>query len=198
MSSMYKQLLKRVSFIERTLLPKEKPLGDYTMKELYLVNCYVFLIHAEIESYIEDFAKRKMTLAWENWEKKRKSSICIEAVLSFLPINNETFGKKEKENTYSLESRINNSVTQYNKILADNNGIRRKNLLNILLPLGVEIKQLDETWLNVMDEFGKKRGEIAHNSIVKTQIDLKTEKNKINMQILPELKKLTELIQRLR
>jgi hypothetical protein len=195
---MFSQLLKRVRFIERKLLPKEKPLGDYTMKEIYLINCYVFLIHAEIESYIEDFARSKIKVAWENWEKKRKPSICIEAVLSFLPVNNESFEKKERDNKHSLELRINKSVTRYYKVLSDNNGIKRQNLLDILLPLGVEIKQLDETWLNVMDEFGQKRGEIAHNSIVKTQIDLKTEKNKINTQILPELKKLTELIQRLR
>lgn len=45
-----------------------------------------------------------------------------------------------------------------------NHGIKEKNLLKLLLPVGVEADSLDQTWLATMNSFGERRGEAAHRS----------------------------------
>lgn len=55
--------------------------------------------------------------------------------------------------------------TACNRVIATNNGIRGYNLLQILLPLGIESSKIDPAWLSTLDTFGINRGEVAHKSI---------------------------------
>jgi hypothetical protein len=42
--------------------------------------------------------------------------------------------------------------------------VKRKNLENLLYPLGIPDSHLNTTWLAQMDSFGQKRGVWAHNA----------------------------------
>jgi len=50
------------------------------------------------------------------------------------------------------------------KALNENHGIREKNLLGMLLPIGIESDDIDATWLATIDGFGQDRGSAAHKS----------------------------------
>ena len=198
MSSEFKQLSKRIAFLETSLLPIEKPNGNYTRREEDLIKAYILLVHAEIEAFLETIAENKMQAALGKWENANRSSICLTSVLSFCPVN-ENFAKKNKNDKDNLTKRIKHSISIFFQILVKNNGIKRDNILKILLPLGISIDDLDVTWLNTMESFGSSRGYIAHKSFkVNNQIDPKTEKDKINKQILPELRNIYELVKKLK
>ena len=57
------------------------------------------------------------------------------------------------------------ALTQYGSIISSNNGVKEENLLRIVLPIGVRKGDLDPTWITDLQEFGKKRGTLAHKSV---------------------------------
>lgn len=194
----HKQLLSRIKSIESNLLPSIKIAGNYTKKESDLIRSYVLLVHAEIESYFEDVAEKKAEKSKENWMSNRTKSNCLLSIMSFLSneINWDTIQNSSKQ---KLDFRVTRVTLHYIEKLKSNHGVKSKNILNMLLPLGIESNLIDQGWLNTMDSFGAKRGLIAHStSRVQNQIDLVTEKNDINNAILPEIKNLDELIKNIK
>ena len=195
-SARHKKLISRISFIESELLPPIKLSGNYTKKESDLIRSYVILSHAEIESYFEDIASDIVTRSLQAWITSRAKSTCLLSIMTFC---GEDIKWENRNDKNTIESRIRVTALHYLNLLKSNHGVKSKNILKILLPIGIEENALDQTWLTVMDEFGKKRGSFAHSShIVQAQIDLKTEKDRINLYILPEIETLDLLIKKIR
>ncbi|WP_294283646.1 hypothetical protein [uncultured Chryseobacterium sp.] len=77
--------------------------------------------------------------------------------------------------------------------------MKESNILKVLLPLGIELSQIDTTWLNTMDSFGVTRGLFAHASNrVHIAVDRNTILNLIKIQILPELSNIDNLVKQLK
>lgn len=192
-----KQLLSRLTFLENNILPAERVDGNYSKREQDLIRSFLLLTHAEIEAYLEDVAKTRVTKSLSDWNSSRIKSNCIKSVISFVG-NDLKFDNDVHSN--NIQYRINKTVAHYMSTVVDkNHGIKEKNILKVLLPLGIEINELDQTWLSVMESFGSARGLIAHSSFnVQTSIDRNTELNRIKNQILPELTKIDLLIKKLK
>lgn len=191
-SARHKKLLSRISFIEKNLLPEIRTSGNYSKKETDLIRSYVLLAHAEIEAYFEEIATEKARKSLTYWIDGKKSSNCVISIMSFC---GGELNWENKEDKVKIQSRVNKTIMHYINSLKKNNGIKSSNIKDILLPLGIDCNDLDQTWLNVMDDFGKLRGSFAHTThSVQSQIDLKTEKDRINEQILPEISRLDILI----
>jgi hypothetical protein len=197
-SARYNKLVSRVTFIEKNLLPSEKVSGNYTRKEQDFIRAYILLVHAEIEAYFEDAVKEVVVKARNKWSAERKKSACLLGIMSF--VATELNWEKESEtNRNSIEFRINKSVSHFIAKLNKNHGIKSDNIKSLLLPIGVENSELDQTWLNTMDSFGSTRGGIAHTThSVQNQIDLKTEKDRINIYILPTIDTLDQTIRKIK
>lgn len=191
-SKRYKSLVKRIDFLNRNILPIINPTGDYTETEIDLTRSYILLVHAEVENYLEDIVSDKILNCFTLWFSSRKKSSCITSVLAFcgdkisFDTKRDTPEKKEK-----IEHRIEKNINYYKSIIFSNHGIKKSNILNLLLPIGIERYELDDTWLSIMENFGSNRGLIAHKSLsVQNPIDPQSERNLINNIILPELKKI--------
>ena len=69
----------------------------------------------------------------------------------------------------------------------ENHGIRERNILRLLLPIGINEYDIDTTWLSTTDSFSQDRGESAHRSNrVANPLDPKTEHDRVG-QILEGL-----------
>jgi len=193
-SRKYNALISRIHFLENTILPNVRISGNYTKKESDLIRSYVLLVHAEIEYYFENVAKDKAVKSLRKWMNNRKKNNCLLAIMAFCSAE-INWDKKSKINKTKLDYRINETVNHYIGRLNNNNGVKAKNIRDILLPIGIEEHELDEAWLSIMDSFGVTRGMIAHNTIgVQRPIDLVIEKNNINQYILREIQRLDELL----
>jgi len=192
-SRRYNTLLLRVARLEKNFLPQEKVAGNYTVKEMDSIRAYVVLVHAEIESYFEDIAIDKANKAVKNWRDNKKISMVLSNIIAFIsPQMNWT--KND-----GLDYRISRSASHYLNMIESNHGIKADNLKNILYPIGFEEDQFDSTWILTMDSFGSFRGHIAHSSHgVQSQIDMRTERDRINNIIIPEIKGIDEDLRRLR
>lgn len=194
-SRRFKTLVSRLSYLERSLLPASKPNGRYSKKEEDRIRSYVVLVHAEIESFFEDRAIDKVQKSLVAWRNNRKRSNCLKAVLAFI---SSEIDFSNDNHRHSIEYRINKIVNHFVQKINKNHGIKEKNLYKILLPIGIEVTQLDNTWLSEMNSFGGTRGNIAHTSIrVQSPLDRDSEVQRINQRILPEILKLDTLISKI-
>lgn len=185
----YSQLSKRIVVIEKSYLPVVNPTGNYSNKEQDDLRAFLLLVHAEIESYFEEVSESKVKAAFKNWKTNRTKSNVLLALVSFC----ENAISEQK-----LEERVNKALSFYINTLKKNNGIKERNLLEILLPIGVEYTTIDTTWLSTMTSFGTNRGDVAHKTAaVQQPLDPVTLKNTITL-ILTEIKKIDEEIKRIK
>lgn len=184
-TSRYAQLSKRVAAIENYYVPVVKASGNYSKKEQDDLRAFLFLVHAEIESYFEEVSENKAKSAFNKWKERRTKSNVLLALVTFCA---------SSLSDLELENRINKALSLYINKLRSNHGIKERNIVDILLPIGIEHSTIDPTWLVTMTDFGKKRGVVAHSTaIVQQPLDPVTLKATIHL-ILAEIKKIDEII----
>lgn len=61
-------------------------------------------------------------------------------------------------------TRIERANSVFHAEVAKNHGIREQNIIQLLLPVGIELSDLDNVWLASIEAFGRSRGSIAHQS----------------------------------
>lgn len=76
--------------------------------------------------------------------------------------------QKDWDNLVSPAKRIEKAVAEYlTFVQAGNNGIKEKNLISLLIPIGLDLRAVDRTLLDRMDALGSRRGDAAHTSCAK-------------------------------
>jgi len=175
-SDRYRELKKRLTELKNHLLPVSfSPIGDYTERQQDRARGYRVLVHAEIESYLEDVSKETVINAIRQWKHNNQPTVVI---ISFLAsyhsswnltseIENEhiiQIAKSRKNLKDSINEIIDIAQTQFSEKIRKNHGIKDKNVKTLILPTGVDVNALDQTWLTNIDSYGRLRGETAHKS----------------------------------
>ncbi len=166
----FRELERRLKKLRTRFLPKAfSPTGDYTDRALDLARGYRLLVHAEIEAFLEERAQEIANATVKSFHTDRRPRQVLLNLLSFHLVQDKVSLQRLKEihgtKKPYCDDRLGAAQTAYNHVLATNNGIREYNLLQILLPLGVESSKIDPGWLSTLDTFGINRGEVAHKSI---------------------------------
>jgi hypothetical protein len=175
LSNRFKELRRRLNELRAHLLPaKFSPTGDYTDRQQDRARGYRLLAHAEIESYFEDISRETVTNAIIEWKRNTKATNTIVAFLASYhsswsvsdDIKNDEVIKiaKSRVNKDSVAEIINLAQTQFTQRLKENNGIKEKDFKTLMIPTGIDVSSLDQTWLTNINSFGTKRGEVAHHS----------------------------------
>ena len=139
------------------------------------------LSHAEIESYLEDWAKEIARAAEIAWSKSSK----VTTALAFLLAANserilvpDTYsGPKAKDSPQRFKDTLVKVFREYYEQIKDNHGIKEKNVLKLFVPLGIPGAALGSTLLPNLDNLGERRGVHAHHSAkaVASVLDPETE-----------------------
>lgn len=158
--------------LKKNFLPDEfDSEGNYSEKQIALATAYRVLAHAEIEAYLEDrvleIAKNALTF----W-KDKKTTVTLVFLFAFSgltldkPPDSLTPNKASQtlEEKLKFDQKLGKVFNSFHTSVMDNHGIREKNLLSLLLPIGINSDDIDKIWLQEMNDFGKKRGEFAHQS----------------------------------
>lgn len=189
-SNQYKKLKKELARLRRELLPKKfRRSGNYPPEVFTKTNAYRVLAHAEIESYIEDRAYEVASTAIGEWNNKKKVSKTLLGLLAFSGQNMEeppdsvnpsqpsqvsTWGNKIR-----ISNKINAAMNVFCNAITNNHGIKERNLLRLLLPIGIEADKFDPVLLADLNSFAEVRGEVAHLSAskyrAKQQVDPRDE-----------------------
>lgn len=202
----YNRLLQ----LRRHFLPKNfSPTGLYSIRQLDLARAYRLLSHAEIEGFIEVISKEIIIRSVGEWKIRKKPS---DVIICLLSAYHSGWIEKDPDAFYSelvvkgspvsrsssADAAVDAAVNQYMARLKSNNGIKEQDIKKILLPVGIRNEDLDITWLSDMNDHGRLRGEIAHDSVsVASSIDPKTELDRVE-RILAGLKSLDITIHRMK
>jgi len=180
--------------LRRALLPtKFDPTGNYRRQESVHLRAVSFrlLVHAEIESYLEDKAIELASRGWTVWKSARITTDVTVALIAFAGVEackapGKLGGDPKKQKAYDdyavlLEKA--NGIWRYD--LKNNHGVKEENVLALFLPLGISPTELDTTLLADLSSYGALRGEVAHASSlsVTTLADPKSEFQKAELLI---------------
>lgn len=172
----FAELSERIDDLHFRFVPPLEPTGTYSDAEYDSMSAFRLLVHAEIERFIEaliEDALAEFPQKINSWKNLGCSSDLVDALV----IHTER---------------------ELKKFIKNNNGVKSKNILEMLRPIGLSGTHLDNLWLQTMDTYGEVRGSHAHNSRrAITPIDPQTEQNLVYRQILPELMKLELLVKSL-
>lgn len=199
-SPRFVQMQRNLSALRREMLPRIfDPLDNYSDRVRARAAGYRLLAHAEIEAFLEDRCKNVAIKAIQFWEKERRPSPVLIGLLAFAersvegppsalisPNPNQQDAWRKK---IDVGLRLKQALDIYVYVIRNNHGLKEANLLSLLLPLGMEISKLDQTWLANMDSFGANRGMVAHTSIVRPSINPANEYESVK-RLLPPLRTL--------
>ena len=155
------------------------------------LRAFKLLVHAEIESYIENAVLEVWNKCDHEWRINNRVITPLGCLLMFSSSKFEANDKQLVRN-----SRISQSLESFKIVVANNNGIKRKNILQLVIPFGVDYSHIDQTWLSTIESYGNSRGLVAHNSYsVQKQLDKKDELGDLGI-VLMGLKEVDMKIQK--
>lgn len=209
-SKEFRLVERRISELRKNLLPKRfSKLGNYSDQALDQARAYKLLVHAEIEFFIEGLATKTIISALKEWKVYRKTKISLFSLIASYhsswnvngdAANNEQIiqlAKSRKNIKENIDEVIDLAQNQFSALIKDNHGIRENNLKTLLLPIGVDFSEIDNTWIADLDSFAKERGAIAHSSkALIGSINPQDEYKKVQ-SILAGLRKLDLKVQKL-
>jgi hypothetical protein len=164
-------LEKEIERLRTHFLPKVfSPIGVYPNSIRIQAHTRAFLVlsHAEIESYLEDWAKeiaRKTEDLWILRGKLTEPLVFLVAAIGKplgVPTNISDPGVKDVRARYEDASL--KHLPEFYSIIAENNGIKEHNVAQLFGPLGVPTAAFSADLLMKLDALGKRRGTHAHRS----------------------------------
>lgn len=175
-SSQFRYLNSTVKMLRKHLLPHRfDQTGNYKERVFTGVIAFRVLSHAAIEDYFESRAVEIAKAALHACRNDGKITRPALALLGFSGIElrppPETLDAPQEtkkaiwQKEIDVDKRLGDCASRFiRKIKNDNHGVRERNILSILLPVGVDPSVIDRLFLSEMEDFGKKRGEYAHTS----------------------------------
>lgn len=162
-------LQRRTSALQKNLLPKRASLtGQYTKRQLDGIAAYFVLVHAEIESYFEDKTLQLVDASLNMWTAQQRLSKSLFSMVLYYEGHRKGPPQSFDPNQFKdrkLDSLIHGAVAQHKSRIVSNNGIKEKDLCEILFPVGFSYTDLDSTLVASLDSFGQRRGNFAHQSL---------------------------------
>jgi len=190
-SLLYKNLRKRLSVLKKQFLDFNSDNSPSSQNQDKL-RAFKLLAHAEIESYIEDAALDIWKGCKSEWTNNKRF---LPSLVFLIMYSSSKF--EANEHQLIVDERIEQILNTYQNVVSKNNGIMRKNILQLFMPLGIKYADIDSTWLSTINSYGSSRGNVAHTSFaVQQQLDMKDELNNLDL-VLKGIKKLDLRLQTL-
>jgi hypothetical protein len=167
----YTTLSGRLNVLQRHFVPPVKVAGNYSAAEIDKTRAYIVLAHAEIESYLEDMTTSVLDAAKRRWQTGQSAGRCVSALFMYQEKKYEpprSLSRQASDATFGAA--VMKAIDSHEEYVSKNNhGIKERNILRLLLPIGVPEIDLDPLWLGTMNSFGSLRGVVAHNSARRVQ-----------------------------
>jgi hypothetical protein len=180
-SRRWKSLKREVDTLRRQFLPDPfDPLGVYAKPTLVQAQTRAFLVlsHAELESYLEDWAKEIVRAADVAWNGSNRISKPLAFLLSTL---GERMDPQSKDSPKKLADTSSKVLQKFYRLIKDNHGVKEVNVLTLFAPLGIPATTFGPTLLAGLDTLGTMRGTHAHQSAkaVVSVLDPETEYKRV-------------------
>lgn len=200
MSKYYNQLLYCEKRLRKTFITNTVINNPTTITSQYKLQSYRLLSHAEIEFYIETLLLSKVKIEKKKFDQHGIISNCISHLFAYnkcdLPGTASRLTEISSKN--DIEYRINRVVNNYEILVKRNNGIKEVDIIPLLVQVGIDYTQINQTLLNNLSSYGKYRGDTAHNSTKIQQLINPRDEIEIVQQIISELNSIDLLVSKVK
>lgn len=160
----YRELVRRIQSLRRQFVPEYNAQGTYTLEEQDGIRAFVLLTHAALERYLEDVCSEVAQSSCTAWGVDGVPRHAVIALLGHGGQDVKDAPGELSDGPSSLRQTVERVRVAYRNRVFSNNGIKQKDVLGLLLPVGVLDHQIDAVWLASVDSFGSERGGHAHAS----------------------------------
>lgn len=176
-SMRYVEMQKRITALRHAMLPSRfDATGLYPERVHQRAAAFRLLAHAEFESFVEDIVTGHVAARIALWTANRKPSITLATLIAY----DEVGGKPAtslvdpgQKGAKLFPERLRDAAQRFNhQVRMFNHGVREINILNMVLPIGLEASEIDLVWLERLDGWAQERGDFAHKSSGKIGIRL--------------------------
>lgn len=175
-SARHQLLFRRSNALRKHLLPKRASLtGNYTKRQTDGIAGYFLLIHAELESYLEDRSLEVLDASYERWKHCRSLSRPLFGIMTYYSGERKGPPASFDPNQYkdrNLDLLIGSAIAQHRGRIKRNNGVKEGDLCEMLFPLGFSYSDLSTTLVASLDSFGTRRGNFAHQTLGRTPVTI--------------------------
>ena len=152
--------LQELATLRRQFIVIRQP-PVYTDPEFARARAFVVLSHAAIEDYLEGIALEvvdKCIQAFNSDGKARTSLLALLGYGSMSDVPSSFSG-----GPWGMRTLLRDSRKALRAWTEANNGVKAKDVLRLLLPVGVKETDMGSLWLQHMDDLGELRGRVAHH-----------------------------------
>lgn len=156
---------KEVKALRAHFLPKRFDItGTYPnpLRVQAQTRAFVVLVHAEVETYLEIWAKDICQAAERLWNSSQKVSTPLAFLLITLGLKISTATLSPKDTPQRMLEECVALFQRYYKQIKDNHGIKEANVLPLFGAIGTPASAFGATLLPALDSFGELRGTQAH------------------------------------
>jgi hypothetical protein len=158
-SQKLKTLNREIKLLGKTYLNfKQRIAGDYTIRQMSMASSYTVFCHAEIETYLEDWASFFVDIALAEWKNKRVTRPLVH-LCTFHEGRGDLTGVPKTDVWSEL---VFQSIRRHKSTVAANNGIKEQNVCRLFAPVGFDVRDIDPILLADLTAFGSIRGDHAH------------------------------------
>ena len=159
-TSCLRSLESRVEVLCDHYLPKERTqLGDYEDAQRDDARACVLLVHAEIESYLEDLSTALAQCAVQHIESGNHDAMTAAFLYNAGKRGERLLSGSDVDVARGLEN-------LHKKEVSTTNGVKDYHLKKLFGVFHVGDDWLDDDLVAALNTFGAKRGDIAHNKLI--------------------------------
>lgn len=134
--------------------------GDYTKRELSAGAAYTIFAHAELESFVEEWATKITDRAEQRW----KAGVASRAITHLVTFRQEVAVPSSVPSKDIWTGPIATAVSWHRGAIKNNHGIKERNICLLFAPLGFDVRSIDPLLLGDLGALGSIRGDHAHQS----------------------------------
>jgi hypothetical protein len=163
----YNRLTQSIADLKADLMNfPPSPTILYSNSELLKCQAFVVFSHAEMQVYWEAIARRILQEAERRWKTETQIDRVIATLVAFrrperVSIPKDPLNPHDGGNFGKI---VDEAIKAHSEVIGENNGIKRSNIADLLIPIGVLPGDFVEVMLIQLDQTGKKRGDLVHKS----------------------------------
>lgn len=168
-SALFISLKDRLACLESTFLQSQidgelaDPL-NFT-PDLDQLAAFRFLVHAEIEDYLERKALESITKLKQSTTRENLSIKSNIELFLLANVFETTLQIKTPHDAKHFHDSVVRLVTDLEKFVSNNNGIKEGSFVKLSLICGRMADEMDVALISMLNKYGKERGDIAHQSV---------------------------------
>lgn len=161
-SNRWKESLEQLASLRQSLV-RLSATGSYSPAAYIKARGFVVLAHSVLEDYLEGMSLEVVDGAIKRWDADDRARTALVALLRYT--SNSKVPEKFDGGPWGIRTAVKASRREFRGWVEQNNGIKEKDILRLLLPTGLKESDMGTSWLADMSELGSLRGRVAHKGM---------------------------------